>query len=57
MVYSLEVDLKPENARDERPSRRRIEREWQPHFWPDLFIKQHGNFTLEGNQLRETQLK
>ena len=56
-AYSLEVDLKPENARDERPSRRRIEREWKPLFWPDLFIKQHGDFTLEGNQLREAQLK
>jgi hypothetical protein len=57
-AYSLEVDLKPRNALDVRPSRRRIERPWQPYFWPEHYALEHkDHLTLAENQMTEAQLR
>jgi hypothetical protein len=56
-AYTLEIDLKPKNALDAAPARRRNQRPWQPYFWPDIFKKEHADLSLAHNQLAELKLK
>ena len=56
-VFELAPDLLIGGAMSKSNTRNRKEKKWKPIFWPDEYITEGHNMTLEGNKLSELQLK
>ena len=50
-------DLLLGNAMSKVESRGKQAREWKPLFWPDHYVNEENDMTLEGNLLTEAQMR
>ena len=56
-TFELAPDLLLSNAMAATLTRGKIAKEWSPHFWPDDYIKEGHNMSVEENKLSKSQLE
>ena len=56
-VFDLASDLLLGNAMSKIETRGKQAKEWKPLFWPDHFVKDGNDMTLDANQLSDAQMQ
>jgi hypothetical protein len=56
-IYKLAPDLLLSSAVTASLSRGKIAPEWKPVFWPEDYVKEKHDMTIEGNKLSTSQLE
>ena len=56
-VFELASDLLLGNAMSKIETRGKQTKEWKPLFWPDHYVKEGNDMTLDGNLLSEDKMK
>lgn len=56
-TFDLAPDLLLSNAVTATLTRGKTQREWKPFFWPDDYIKEGHDMTVEANTLSQSQLE